>query len=132
MIIKDFLESMCLAVAAGLIAVTWRQVLAYKFPPVKKFFMWGQKFEGKWFYEPVWGCSMCFAGQFALWAYLLLRFKVVIYITFDGLRAFSLLPALVPTSLTYSIVGHLTAICGAIVLSAIFTNKFNRAENGAA
>lgn len=39
------------------------------------FFNWwwkfGLKFENKWFYKPIWGCQLCFAGQNALWIFIL-------------------------------------------------------------
>ena len=34
------------------------------------------RFSKKWFYMPVWGCELCFAGQVALWTYLLNWFSV--------------------------------------------------------
>jgi hypothetical protein len=126
----QFLQSMSLAILAGLTAVIWKEVLGYKLPFINRFFQWGSRFENRWFYKPIWGCSQCFAGQFALWVYLFTHFKVVILSGFGP----GWLPigkvVICSTNLQYSITGHILAVSAAIYLATIFTNIFNRAENG--
>lgn len=51
-------------------AVSYRLVLS-KEPILNWWFMFGLRFSSKWFYKPIWGCEKCFAGQVALWVYLL-------------------------------------------------------------
>ena len=34
-------------------------------------FKFGLNFEKRFFYRPIWGCEKCFAGQTALWIYIL-------------------------------------------------------------
>lgn len=34
-------------------------------------FKFGIRFENRFFYRPIWGCEKCFAGQTALWIYIL-------------------------------------------------------------
>ena len=34
-------------------------------------FKFGLRFENRFFYRPIWGCEKCFAGQTALWIYIL-------------------------------------------------------------
>ena len=50
-------------------AVTYRLILAYE-PILNWWFMFGNKFEKRFFYRPIWGCEKCFAGQIAFWIYL--------------------------------------------------------------
>lgn len=40
-------------------------------PVLNWWFMFGMRFQKYWFYKPIWGCELCFAGQIALWVYLL-------------------------------------------------------------
>lgn len=54
----------------ALFAVTYRLILAYQ-PVLNWWFRFGLRFSNKWFYNPIWGCELCFAGQVALWVYLL-------------------------------------------------------------
>jgi hypothetical protein len=32
-------------------------------------FRFGERFNGRWFYKPVWDCEKCISGQMALWSY---------------------------------------------------------------
>jgi hypothetical protein len=52
------------------IAICYVNVLAFE-KCCSWWFQWGSKFEGKWFWEPIWGCHKCVAGQIALWSYLI-------------------------------------------------------------
>lgn len=56
----------------GLVATVYRGVLAYE-PYFTKWWAFGARFEGRWFFKPVWSCSHCTGGQLAAWSFLILR-----------------------------------------------------------
>lgn len=57
------------AALIAVFAVTYRLILAYE-PILNWWFMFGAKFEKRFFYRPIWGCEKCLAGQIAFWTYL--------------------------------------------------------------
>lgn len=61
-----FLYSILIAI----VAVIYRLFLAYE-PVLNWWFKIGERYENKWFHAPIWGCEFCFAGQVALWVYVL-------------------------------------------------------------
>lgn len=54
----------------AVVAVIYKEFLAYE-PVLNWWFKIGDRFHGRWFYPPIWGCKYCFAGQVAFWTYLL-------------------------------------------------------------
>ena len=54
----------------AIFAYTYRAILAYE-PVLNWWFKFGLRYEKKWFYKPIWGCSLCISGQMALWIYIL-------------------------------------------------------------
>lgn len=58
------------SIAIAIIAIVYRRILAYE-PILNWWFKLGMKFSNYFFYKPIWGCEKCFAGQLALWTYLL-------------------------------------------------------------
>lgn len=69
-----FIYSFLLAVTAYI----YRNFLADE-PILNWWFKIGDKYHGRWFYKPIWGCEFCFAGQLALWTYLLnVLFSVIL------------------------------------------------------
>ena len=52
----------------AIIAYVYREFLAHE-EVLNWWFKFGLKFEKRFFYKPIWGCQMCFAGQMALWIY---------------------------------------------------------------
>ena len=58
------------ALIIAVVAYVYREILAYE-DVLNWWFKFGLRFEGKWFYKPVWGCQLCFSGQVALWIYTL-------------------------------------------------------------
>ena len=58
------------ALIIAIVAYVYREILAYE-DVLNWWFKFGLRFEGKWFYKPVWGCQLCFSGQVALWIYTL-------------------------------------------------------------
>lgn len=56
------------ALFIAVIAYVYREFLAHE-EILNWWFKFGLRFENKWFYKPIWGCQMCFAGQLALWIY---------------------------------------------------------------
>jgi len=113
-----FLETMLLAVCAGVSAAVYRQVLAHE-PVLNWWFMIGQKYEKRWFFPAIWGCVKCIAGQIALWSYMFLE---VIPSVAPGVfgTAYLLYPALHHTSNPAAyFFGMITAICGAILVAMV-------------
>lgn len=62
LILYSFLIAVC--------AVCYKLVLAHQ-EVLSWWFQFGARFHNKWFYKPVWGCELCFAGQVAAWTYLI-------------------------------------------------------------
>lgn len=54
----------------AIVAVVYRDFLAHQ-TILNWWFKIGDRFANKWFYEPIWGCKFCFAGQIALWTFIL-------------------------------------------------------------
>lgn len=77
------------AALIGLFAVVYRHILAYE-PVLNWWFVWGARFEDKWFYKPIWGCELCISGQLALWSYALNWFAYRYFDLFPGLSEFIL------------------------------------------
>jgi len=69
--ITHLLELLFTSFFCGVIAVVYRRVLAYE-PILNWWFMFGNKFEKRWFFNPIWGCTRCISGQLGLWSFLLL------------------------------------------------------------
>jgi hypothetical protein len=63
-------ECFALALGCGVIAAIYRGLLAYE-PILNWWFKFGNQYEKRWFFAPVWGCVKCISGQLALWSYLL-------------------------------------------------------------
>ena len=96
----------------GHLAVLYRRILAHE-EILNWWFRFGSRFEGRWFWKPVWGCHLCISGQMALWTYVINWISVVILsrntATFDFLSSvvpvftrwdFSVLNGLIFVSLT--------------------------------
>lgn len=58
------------SILIAVLAVVYRLILADE-PVLNWWFRWGLRYEKRWFWKPVWGCELCFAGQVALWTYVL-------------------------------------------------------------
>lgn len=118
--------SLLVGFCCGLIGAIYRSVLAYELI-LNWWFRFGNRYEGKWFFRPVWECAKCFSGQLAGWFWL----------------AFKILPAIIrycgqisrglPFSIHYAqtgaalILGWFCAICAAIftaiILQSFLTDK---------
>ena len=61
---------MILTTFIALFAYVYREILAEQ-PVLNWWFRWGIRFEKRWFWKPIWGCSLCISGQLALWIYVL-------------------------------------------------------------
>ena len=64
------LDFLFFALMIGITGVIYRMILAYE-PILNWWFMFGLRYEKRWFYKPVFGCEFCFAGQIAFWSYLI-------------------------------------------------------------
>lgn len=57
------------AAIIAVVSYVYREILAYE-DVLNWWFRFGLKYETKWFYKPIWGCQLCFAGQNALWIFI--------------------------------------------------------------
>jgi hypothetical protein len=48
------------------------RTLAYE-PFFSPWWQFGNRYEKRWFFKPVWACAHCTAGQLALWTYLIIK-----------------------------------------------------------
>jgi hypothetical protein len=115
------IEALFYALASGICAAVYRGVLAYE-PVLQWWFKFGNRFEGKWFFAPIWGCIRCISGQIALWAYVLTAIVPAILIEtgrFATLRP----PAVYFTANPVAYLGGLIiAICGGVFVG-MFANR---------
>lgn len=80
----------------------------------------GQERE-RWFYHPIWGCEKCFAGQIALWVYLIGHARAQV-----GVVAAKTHGAVLWVGFeNYSLFCQLIAVCSAI-LFAVFVSSITK------
>lgn len=110
----DFLiEALIYALASGVSAAVYRGVLAYE-PVLQWWFRFGNRFEKKWFFAPIWGCVKCISGQIALWAYTLTAIIPALLLE-TGRAGDIVAPAVYYTANPVAYLGGLIiAICGSI------------------
>lgn len=70
--LKFLIEALTWGLACGMTGAAYIGIMARE-EIFNAWWRFGARFEGRWFFKPVWSCSHCFAGQFALWSFLLLR-----------------------------------------------------------
>lgn len=110
------------SVLIAVFAVSYRLIMAYQ-PVLSWWFQFGMRFTGKWFYLPIWGCELCFAGQVALWTYLLNGLAVNFNTTDPFWR---LIYKVVPNyrQAEYNALNGLIFIFGTVLLTNIFAHYF--------
>lgn len=86
--IYHLFEAMAWGLSCGIVAGVYKHILPYE-PYFTKWWQFGARYEGRWFFKPVWGCAHCFAGQLALWSFLGLR---ILPPAINAVRHFSSLP----------------------------------------
>lgn len=69
----------------AIISVVYRKILAYE-PILNWWFMFGSRFDGRFFYRPIWECEKCFAGQIAFWTFAI---NWILSLNFIGKREIS-------------------------------------------
>lgn len=99
----------------GIAAVIYRSFLAYE-EVLNWWFTFGSRYEGKWFYKPIWGCVYCISGQLAAWSYIF---------SWIGLRYVA--PDLGLSN--YSLLGLFIFICVTIFYTHIFDKIYNHYFN---
>jgi hypothetical protein len=112
-------EALAMAGAIGIIAVVYIHILSLE-NILNWWFRWGNRFERRWFFRPLWGCEKCFAGQVALWLYVIIHFPAS-----ETWQIADFWPWAVEIILSGIIwlFGAVLQVCGAI-LSAYTINKF--------
>lgn len=65
-------QALAWGLASGIVGATYRGILANE-ETFNAWWRFGARFEGRWFFKPLWGCGHCAAGQFSLWTYFLLK-----------------------------------------------------------
>jgi hypothetical protein len=51
-------------------SIAYMHILPYKIGWIGKWFRFGERFKNRFFYEPVFFCEICCAGQLALWSFV--------------------------------------------------------------
>lgn len=121
MSLAEFLSGFLLGIACGVIALVYRNVIAYE-EPFSAWWRFGSRFENRWFFKPVWACAKCFAGQLALWIYF---FRSLEVFRLPGTLGF--LPFLdISFRLEgYSLLSHAFAVAMAIFTALILSPLIN-------
>lgn len=123
--IIDFLQTLAFAGAIALIAIVYRYILLRE-KILHWFYRFGERYSDRWFFDPIWGCHKCIAGQMALWGYLAWKLfgpastETIVYATNLSMEVQYVFWG------SYSIVGHIFAICAAILFSNIIKTTFYR------
>lgn len=112
----------------GITAVIYKNFLAHE-EVLNWWFRFGDKYEGRWFYKPIWGCVYCISGQLALWFYLVNWFGSVNFIKNSFLSHF--ISFMVPNINTgnFSLLGLIIFICTVIFIVHILDKYFNKNLN---
>lgn len=112
----------------GITAVIYKNFLAHE-EVLNWWFRFGDKYEGRWFYKPIWGCVYCISGQLALWFYLVNWFGSVNFIKNSFLSHFIsfLVPNINPGN--FSLLGLIIFICTVIFIVHILDKYFNKNFN---
>jgi hypothetical protein len=117
---KFFIEALIWGLCCGIVATAYRAVLAYE-DYFTKWWQFGARYEGRWFFKPVWSCSHCTGGQLALWTYFLLKILPAL------VQAIRLNGWLYPYSIHYArqgaagLFGLIIAISTAILAAKVLT-----------
>ena len=53
----------------AIFSIVYKEILSHQ-NVLNWWFRFGIRYENRWFWKPIWGCSICFSGQIALWTYL--------------------------------------------------------------
>lgn len=106
--------SYILGAGCGIVGAVYRYVLAYEF--LNGWFRFGDRYEGKWFYRPVWGCAKCFSGQLALWFWSIFQIVPAFFTHYGHIRR---LTANCIQNGGWLILGLLIAISAAIVTTLL-------------
>lgn len=118
-------ESLMIGILSGIIAAVYRGVLAYE-PILNWWFRFGNRFEKKWFFKPIWGCVLCISGQIALWATVLIEVVPAISTHYRQISAIAGHPVEYIRNPFALIFGAVTAVCAAIVVSGFFYQLLNQ------
>lgn len=121
-------EAFIIAFTAGIIAAVYRGVLAYE-PVLNWWFRWGNNFEDRWFFNPIWGCVKCISGQMGLWAFVFL--EIIPAIWSPGGQNGGNTSAATMYSQTGAawVISLLLAICGAILTAMVLSRLITILKN---
>lgn len=107
------IEAVVIAGGAGIIAAVYRCILAYE-PIMSWWFRFGNRFEKKWFFKPIWGCQRCIGGQMGLWFYVFVEIMPRIATETGQISQIGQSATICIQDIFSFIFGLLIAICGAI------------------
>lgn len=111
------LHALLFGFIAGMVAAIYKEVLAYE-KVLNWWFRWGQKFEKKTIYQPIWGCVRCISGQIGLWSWVI--FEISPYLWLDDQLTYEWL---------FLIYGLIIAICFAIFTAINVAQLIHYYEN---
>lgn len=116
------------AALIALFSVVYRHILAYE-DILNWWFVFGARFEDKWFYKPIWGCELCISGQIALWSYLI---NCIIHGYFNQIpRTCNALSYFVPlySWQNYNLLEGLIFVCTTIAAAFIIFKGFRKIKD---
>jgi hypothetical protein len=124
-----FTSSVLLGIACSIIGVTVNVIMPnerilnwwFRFgESVGKEIVDGREVE-RFIYRPIWGCEKCFAGQLALCIYFFSHIHAISPDQWELYGWFSFT--------SYSLSGHILAVCTAIFTAVIFSHIINKIKN---
>ena len=113
MLLRIIITALAIGGASGLVAAVYRCILAYE-PIMTWWWKFGNRYEGKWFFAPIWGCQKCIGGQMGLWFYMLICILPILGTHTGRLATFGGPVALCIQNGVLLFFGLLISICGAI------------------
>lgn len=118
------LSALVIGGVAGMAGTVYRLVLAYE-PILAWWFKFGNRYEGRWFFAPIWGCQLCISGQLSLWSFLLIEILPII-LTETGRISHFTGPVIISIQTAFALLFSLIiAICAAIFTAKILSKVIN-------
>jgi hypothetical protein len=123
--LRVFFEALAFAGAVALITYVYKGLL-FRELVLHWWLRFGERYERKWFFKPIWGCYKCIAGQLALWGYLFTHLSIHYAANYKGQGSLNNFPVYVSGWSSYSITGHIMAVCAAILFADILSIQLNK------
>lgn len=118
------LSALIIGGAAGMAGTVYRLILAYE-PIMAWWFRFGNRYEGRWFFPPIWGCQLCISGQLAGWSFLFLEILPIILTETGRISRFGGSLMISIQTLVAFLFSLIIAICAAIFTAKLISKVIN-------